>query len=214
MRFYKKQHQFYCGVDLHTRMMYVCIVDQKGQVLIHQNVRTDSIAFLKLIKPYRKDLVVGVECMFTWYWLEHLNEMLKDVERQICRVYEKWPEAKRLTAIRGIALISAVSILARIGPVERFGNAEQLIAYAGLAPGVRQSDATRREGRIGGGPTDRQLRHYLIEASIWARQIPRYRETYERVAQKRGNKIGRIVVTRLLLRSIFNLDFPNRFCGW
>ena len=94
---------------------------------------------------------------------------------------------------------------ARIGPIERFGNAEQLIAFAGLAPGVRQSDATRRHGRIGGGGTDRHLRHYLIEATVWARQLPRYQSTYERAARRRGKKIGRLVVGRMLLRSIYKV---------
>ncbi len=72
MRFYMKQHQFYCGVDLHTRKMYVCIVNQEGEVLVHRNIRTDAAAFLKLIEPYREDLIVAVECMFTWYWLADL----------------------------------------------------------------------------------------------------------------------------------------------
>ena len=67
------------------------------------------------------------------------------------------------------------------------------------------NNRTRRNGRIGGGGTDRHLRHYLIEASIWARQFPRYRSTYERVAKRRGVKIGRLVVARLLLRSIFKV---------
>ena len=89
--------------------------------------------------------------------------------------------------------------------VERFRDAEALIAFAGLAPGVRQSDQTRRAGRIGGGGTDGHLRHYLIEATVWARELPRYRPTYERVAQRRGKKIGRLVVARLLLRSIFKV---------
>ena len=30
MRCYTKQHQFYCGIDLHARSMYVCILDQAG----------------------------------------------------------------------------------------------------------------------------------------------------------------------------------------
>jgi hypothetical protein len=25
MRFYKGQHKYYCGIDLHARKMYVCI---------------------------------------------------------------------------------------------------------------------------------------------------------------------------------------------
>ena len=82
---------------------------------------------------------------------------------------------------------------------------EPLIAFAGLAPGVHQSDQTRRDGRIGGGGTDKHLRHYLIEASVWARHLPRYQPTYERVAKRRGPKIGRLVVARMLLRSIYKM---------
>jgi len=44
-----------------------------------------------------------------------------------------------------------------------------------------------------------------MEATVWARQIPRYRATYERTAKRRGNKIGRSVVARLLLRSIYKV---------
>ena len=127
---------------------------------------------------------------------------LSRVEAQLHEVYRSWPAAQKLDAVRGIGVIAAVSIAARIGPIERFGNAEQLIAFAGLAPGVRQSDSTRRDGRIGGGGTDKHLRHYLIEATVWARELPRYRATYERAERRRGKKIGRLVVARLLLRSI------------
>ena len=31
MRFYTKQHKYYCGIDLHTRTMYVCILDHERQ---------------------------------------------------------------------------------------------------------------------------------------------------------------------------------------
>jgi transposase len=72
MRFYTTQHQFYCGIDLHTRAMYVCIMDQTGKVLVHKNLHTDSDAFLQLIEPYKTDIVVAVECIFTWYWIADL----------------------------------------------------------------------------------------------------------------------------------------------
>ena len=72
MRFYTTQQQFYCGIDLHTRAMYVCIMDQTGKVLVHKNLHTDSDAFLQLIEPYKTDIVVAVECIFTWYWIADL----------------------------------------------------------------------------------------------------------------------------------------------
>jgi transposase len=69
MRFYNGQHRHYCGIDLHTKSMYICILDAAGQVLLHRNFKTTPAAFLDAVAPYREDLVVAAECMFTWYWL-------------------------------------------------------------------------------------------------------------------------------------------------
>jgi hypothetical protein len=66
MRFYTKQHQFYCGIDLHARTMYLCVLDQDGVVLLHRHMKAAPEPFLKAIAPYRGDLVVCVECLFTW----------------------------------------------------------------------------------------------------------------------------------------------------
>ena len=52
--------------------MYVCILDGAGQVLVHRNMPSTPAAFLEVVAPYRADLVVAVECMFTWYWLADL----------------------------------------------------------------------------------------------------------------------------------------------
>ena len=72
MRFYTRQHKHYCGIDLHARTMYLCILNQAGDVLLHQNIGCDPQVFLRTIAPYREDLVVAVECIFTWYWLADL----------------------------------------------------------------------------------------------------------------------------------------------
>jgi transposase len=134
-----------------------------------------------------------------------LRQQVVAADQALYAVYQRAPAPRRLDAIKGISIAAAVSIWARIGPIERFADAEELIGYAGLAPGVRQSDTTRHEGRIGGGGTDRHLRHYLIEASVWARTLPRYRDAYARVVKRRGPKIGRLVVARMLLRSIYKM---------
>jgi len=72
MRFYTKQHKFYCGIDLHAKKMYLCILDAEGEVRLHRNIKTDREVFLKVIEPYQEDIVVAVECMFTWYWVADL----------------------------------------------------------------------------------------------------------------------------------------------
>jgi transposase len=72
MRFYTQQHQFYCGIDLHARSMYLCILNQDGEIREHRNMKAAPDPLLKAIAPYREDLVVCVECIFTWYWLADL----------------------------------------------------------------------------------------------------------------------------------------------
>jgi len=72
MRFYTNQHKFYCGIDLHARSMYLCILDQEGNTMFHRNCRATPDDFLRAIQPYREDVVVAVECMFVWYWLADL----------------------------------------------------------------------------------------------------------------------------------------------
>ena len=72
MRFSTKQHPFYCGIDLHARTMYVCILSQDGEVMLHRNMKASPDALLKAIAPYRDDMVIAVECIFPWYWLADL----------------------------------------------------------------------------------------------------------------------------------------------
>jgi transposase len=52
--------------------MYVCIVNQEGDLLLHRNMKAAPDPFLKAVAPYRDGLVVAVECIFTWYWLADL----------------------------------------------------------------------------------------------------------------------------------------------
>ena len=72
MRFYTKQHKFYGGIDLHARTMYLCILNQTGEIVLQRNMRAAPEPFLQAIAPSREDLVVCVEGLFTWYWLADL----------------------------------------------------------------------------------------------------------------------------------------------
>src|SRR5437899_3015622 len=72
MKFYTEQHPHYCGIDLHVRTMYMCILNQAGAIVLHRNMKAEPDSFLKAIAPFRQDIAVAVECMFTWYWLADL----------------------------------------------------------------------------------------------------------------------------------------------
>ena len=77
MRFYNHSHPFYCGIDLHAKSMYLCILDQAGHIVLHQDMPTDPATFLEAIAPFRDGLVVACECLFCWYWLADLCQTEK-----------------------------------------------------------------------------------------------------------------------------------------
>ena len=54
MRFYNRQHRHYCGIDLHVKTMYVCILDAAGQVLVHRNAKSTPEAFSEAAWDYRQ----------------------------------------------------------------------------------------------------------------------------------------------------------------
>jgi transposase len=73
-RCYSSQHRFYVGVDLHARTMFTHVLDDKGRTVFERDLPTNPDVFLEAIAPFRPDLVVGAECMFSWYWLADLCE--------------------------------------------------------------------------------------------------------------------------------------------
>lgn len=70
MKYYKTTTEYNCGVDLHTRQMYVCVMDREGNILVHRNIKHNDFGFfLKLVEPYRHDLTVTCESCFVCFGL-------------------------------------------------------------------------------------------------------------------------------------------------
>ncbi len=69
MNFYNNTHPYYCGIDLHARILYVCIFDQEGNTCVHKEIPADPEKLKQILEPYIGNIVVGVECMHCWYWV-------------------------------------------------------------------------------------------------------------------------------------------------
>ena len=52
MRFYSEKHRYYCGIDLHTKTMYICIIDGDGKILFHANAPVNVEILMQIIEPY------------------------------------------------------------------------------------------------------------------------------------------------------------------
>lgn len=61
MKFYNKSHPYYCGIDLHARSLYVCIINQNGEVCLHKEIPATPKKLNALLEPYIGQIVVGVE---------------------------------------------------------------------------------------------------------------------------------------------------------
>ena len=60
MNFYNTMHPYYCGIDLHAKTLYVCVLDQEGGVCLHREISTNPAKLQALLEPYLGNVVVGV----------------------------------------------------------------------------------------------------------------------------------------------------------
>lgn len=69
MTYAQIQKQYYCGVDLHARKMFLCVMNPAGNILLHQEIDNKPKNLFRLLSPYLPSIAVGVESTFNWYWL-------------------------------------------------------------------------------------------------------------------------------------------------
>ena len=94
-----------------------------------------------------------------------------------------WPVIEALMALRGVNLLTAATIVAEIGDLQRFTGAPQLMAYLGLVPSEHSSGGTKSRGGItktGNG----HVRRVLVEAAWTYRHPARKTACLQRRAER------------------------------
>jgi transposase len=78
---------------------------------------------------------------------------------------------RALTSVRGIGLVTAVTLVAELGDPGRFDSPRQLMAFAGLVPSEHSSGGREQRGRITktGNP---HVRYIAVEAAWHCRRKP------------------------------------------
>jgi transposase len=109
------------------------------------------------------------------------------------------PYVPVLCQIRGVGRYIAMLVIAEVGDITRCASARRLCSWAGLTPTVRSSDGKARLGHISGQGSP-PLRGALVEAAQHAASgggPPR--DSYERIAKRRGKQIAKVAVARHIL---------------
>jgi transposase len=103
--------------------------------------------------------------------VDHVADRIVRLERAIDEAVKTVPDQMRavieaLQALRGIAQVSAVTIVAELGELSRFANARQLMGYTGIVSSEESSGTRTQRGAIT-KTGNAHLRRVVVEAA-WA----------------------------------------------
>ncbi|NLC91836.1 MAG: IS110 family transposase [Methanocorpusculum parvum] len=135
----------------------------------------------------------------------YLNSLIEQLDEQITTIYANTDSL--IHTIPGIGIITAASIYAEIGNINRFTNPGQIIAYAGLDVSVSQSGLQEHRGKIvrrGSSLLRKKLYNYSFQS---LRFIPQFHDYYHK--KKSLGKHQNVVLTHLsrkLIRVIFHIE--------
>jgi transposase len=142
-----------------------------------------------------------------------LEREIAELDSAIIRLGQSLAGVKRLLQIRGLSLLSAIGVLVEIGDIALFETSKQLVAYAGLAPSIRQSSGTERRGKITKQGRKR-LRTTVVHAVLSLTRHPQtpLADFYTRKKRDKGAGKAICAAARKLLTIIFvmlkkNLDY-------
>lgn len=136
--------------------------------------------------------------------LSALEAEIAQLEAEIVRVGKGLPGLRRLLQVHGLNLLSAISLLAEIGDINLFEQSKQLVAYAGLAASIRQSNEHTRRGGITkqGRKRLRTIAIRAVLAMVNKTRTP-LMEFYQKKKREKGAGKAICATARKLLTIIF-----------
>lgn len=145
--------------------------------------------------------------------LDQLDTLIDETSDELQRLSlsEPWrQQLPYLIQLPGIGVMTGMVVLSAIGDIERFPSAKKLVGYAGLGARVHASGLSYRTGAIT-KQGRKELRHALTEAAWSAVQFDqRWREQFERLAQRIGRHKAIVAIARKLLVVIWHVLSKQR----
>ena len=131
--------------------------------------------------------------------LDFAKEQAQTIENAIKEIAAQDERTPLLVQITGIGLLTAITILAAIGDIQRFPTAKQLVGYSGLGTSVHASGMTYNTGHITKHGR-KELRWAMVEAARHAvLHHPHWKAEYERLSGSIGQKKAIVAIARKLL---------------
>lgn len=136
-----------------------------------------------------------------------IAKCLTEIKRLVELDKELNSRINKLATIKGIGLMTIVTILAETMGFDQFHNAKQLVSYAGYDVVQRESGTSIKGKTKISKKGNRYIRNALyFPAMVACRYNPILKETYIRIIEKKPSKmIGQVAIQRKLLILLYTL---------
>ena len=181
------------GIERHARQRLCGFLLRHGQVYGGKSrwtvVHFRWLAQVRLDHPAQQ--IVLQEYIDT---VQAAQNRVSALEKEMAQTVESWslaPVVEGLMALRGVALITAMTIVAELGDLTRFDSPRPWMAYLGLVPSEASSGHRRRQGAInktGNG----HVRRVLVEAAWSYRFAARKSPHLQKKAQQTSEAVQAI----------------------
>ncbi|MCH5339823.1 MAG: IS110 family transposase [Acetatifactor sp.] len=147
-----------------------------------------------------------LRCLLTLY--KDVAEQVAVLEKQITELIEE--VHPHYMSIPGIGPISAAIIYAEYGDISNFSSPAQMLAFAGLEPGINDSGTESHKGRMVKRGSS-QLRYVLMNCALPLIRFDMTFATYYAKKRTEGkpHRIAMSHVAKKLVRVIFALERQN-----
>ena len=196
----------YVGVDLHKKLIVICVVDQDRRVVstarFTNSDTTRLTAWLQALGEF--ELVLEATASYEWFFklVEPLARRVVLAHPRKLRIIAESTRKSDKVDARLLAEFLALTrevFLAEVAGAERFNSAKKLTSYVGLAPGQRESAGKRRD--LGITHTGSPILRWTLHQASWqlVRRDPYWRDVFEKLAARRGKKKAITAIARRLL---------------
>jgi transposase len=135
--------------------------------------------------------------------LQFAGKQVKDMTEIMEGMAAEQEEIGRLLHLAGFGVVTAVTVWAAIGTIQRFADPQHLVGYAGLGTRVHDSGLSSRSGRITKAGR-RDLRVVLIEAAqVAANSHPHWKAELARRQPRLGRNKAIVAIARKLLVAVW-----------
>ncbi len=138
----------------------------------------------------------------------YIEKQISRIGKEVAKLSHQQPWAQSMTYLMqlpGFGVITAMTVLAAIGDIQRFDSVRHLASYSGLTPGLEQS-GTKNRGKGITKEGRKELRWALVEVAQRAvKSDPLWTRRFQELQKRMHRNQAIVAVARRLLELVWHV---------